>query len=449
MISRSRLATLVSCTTLLGLSAAIGPVAVAANGIPNSAVVSSAVSDMNAFVQANPSRFGGIYLDQQSGTVHVTVAPGMDSATLAKTQQISTKASGTKIVVDKVPLSYADLQKVLAEVSIKEPWATDTKDIRSSWGIDPITDKVAIGVTTLTPQVLQEARLAFGDSVRLYQEARNSALIRTTWVKSPRIVNVRAARSKSNVPATANPAIAGPPLIDSTPYIDGDRMTREIFFPDGSTEIEQCTVGLTWNNGGPELFMGSAGHCGPVNKPWLQGYFDPSQNTVFETGPMGTPFDNPFSDGNIDGMLMDQGGIIGYYATEMWQNISGQYAISPVKFIHDAMVGEHVCFNGSFTGTRCSGTVTSADSCVPIEYKNPDTLIVSVITSCHLATVTSPEQIVQPGDSGGPVFFGNPADGAVGATGIISAGNAAGTTAFYTNRSGFQGFFSGNFDVMP
>lgn len=83
---------------------------------------------------------------------------------------------------------------------------------------------------------------------------------------------------------------------------------------------------------------------------------------------------------------------------------------------------------------------------MPPDYNNPDTGVTTVVTTCHLATVTSPERIVQAGDSGGPVFYGNPADGGVGATGVISGGNFAGTTGYFVNHAGFQAFFSGNFD---
>jgi hypothetical protein len=228
-------------------------------------------------------------------------------------------------------------------------------------------------------------------------------------------------------------------------------MIRLLFNTDGSLRgWVQCTAGLIWNNGGPTPFMASAGHCGLQDFSWQQGYFDAGLNTIFETGPMGTTFDNPFGEGQVDGMLLDNDGD---YLTALWQNLSGSYTATGVTSLHDAVTGERICTDGSFTGTKCSGVVTIPDTCDSIDYDNPDTGIETTIDLCHLATATSTEQIVQAGDSGGPVFFGNPSLGkGVAATGIISAGNIQGpnpgTTVLYTNRIGMKAFFSGDFDTL-
>ena len=449
MIRRTKLATIVALTGLLsfaaGMSSSSATAAIApAQNLPT-------IDQLNRLTQVNPTKFAGIYIDPQSQVVHVNVAPGIDGATLSQMRRTAAQSTTMKIVLNDVPRSYAELNVVLREVTTKQPWAADTANIRSSWGIDPAADKVSIGLTTVTPQLQREAEQLFGDAVQVHQQARMTALDRVDTTKNVKVVHVDRATLQAR--ERANLDIAGPPLADFPPYIGGDRMIRLLYNSDGSLRgFVQCTAGLVWNNGGSTPFMASAGHCGPLNYSWQQGYYDPSSNTIYETGPMGTAFANPFGEGQIDGMLLDNSGD---YLTELWQNLSGSYTATGVTSLHDAVQGEKVCTDGSFTGAKCSGVISNPDSCDPIDYDDPDTGIETTIDLCHLATATSStEQIVQSGDSGGPVFFGDPSQGnGVAATGIISAGNIKdpnnpGYTVLYTNRTGMKAFFSGDFDTL-
>lgn len=224
-------------------------------------------------------------------------------------------------------------------------------------------------------------------------------------------------------------------------------MIRLIYNSDGSLQgLVECTAGLVWNNGGSIPFMASAGHCGPVNYSWQQGYYDPDSNTIYESGPMGTAFANSFGENQVDGTLLDNNGD---YVTAVWENLSGSYQAPAVTSVTNAAVGQNVCLSGSFTGTKCTGIVTVANGCDAITYTDPDTGVTTTVDLCGLTTVESPQSIVQSGDSGGPVFYGNPALGnGVAATGVISAGSADGTQALYSNRIGLQSYFTGDFDTV-
>lgn len=438
MIHRTKLATIVAFAGLLSAVAGMSPTVAAAA----SAEAPMSAAQLNTIAQENPKSFAGVYIDK-SNVVHVEVVPGIDRTTLSEMRQAAMQSTSTKIVLDTVPRSEAQLRAVMSQVTTKQPWAGDVAKILSSWSIDPVTDKVAIGLTEVTPQLQQEARRVFGDMVVLHRQDRFSALDNVIKVKNPRIVHVDAAALQ----ARPNTNVAGPPLVDFEPYLGGDRMIRLIYDSDGEIiAIEQCTAGLVWNNGSSTPFMASAGHCGPINYSWTQGYYDPDANEIYETGPMGTAFANGFGEGGIDGMLLDNDG---EYLTELWENLSGSYTATGVTSLHNAVVGEHVCTDGSFTGTKCSGVVTVADACDDVKDKNPETGAITIVTVCHETTAVSTEQIVQSGDSGGPVFFGDPSKGnGVAATGIISAGSDDGKTVLYTNRIGMSSFFSGDFDTL-
>ncbi|OLF16501.1 alpha-lytic protease prodomain-containing protein [Actinophytocola xanthii] len=403
---------------------------------------------LQRLVEEHPRDFGGLYLDLPSGTAHVNVVGEATSAPVERAreiEQVTTRslgrsAGGLDVRVHEVKHSLADLQAVASRIKVAQPWAEVTEGLLTSWAVDPITNSVRVGLTTITPEVRAAARGAFGDTVTLFAEERLQAMTKVTPLPEGARVPVDVSRDAKAVTPAERSRLPGPPLIDFAPYVGGDRMWRLVR---QETAVMQCTAGFMWHNGGTVYSMSSAGHCGRVNYPWTQGYFDQAANTLYETGPMGTPYVSAHvGNGGVDAMLMDNGEWIPY----IWENtFGGSHNLTPVTYLHNAIVGQRVCFNGSFTMTKCSGTVRNSDACYEILDTNPDTGQSYTVISCNLVRVESPERIVQWGDSGGPVFYGDPRDGGVGATGIISAGNSAGTVGFYANRNGIRSHFAGDF----
>jgi hypothetical protein len=323
-----------------------------------------------------------------------------------------------------------------------QPWASDIKALLATWGVDPNADKVQVGLTRVTPAIANEASTLFGDRVELVTRSRDKSADKVTKLASPpKIVKVSPQeKMKLGTSAKLAPAAAGPPLVDSEPYIGGDRMWRE-FNVAGEEELEECTAGGMWSTGADA--MASAGHCSQPNINWTQGYYDQPNNTLWETGPMGFVFVNAYSEGGSDSMLLDGGN----YAPDVWSSANGGLEVTPVTAATTVSVaGVSVCFDGSFSGTRCSGHVSIPDQCSIVEGPNPETGIPTDVTVCNQTRVTSATSIVQFGDSGGPVFLDLGTSGAA-ALGVISALNDNGLTGVYANRTGMMAHFIGDFVI--
>ena len=244
-----------------------------------------------------------------------------------------------------------------------------------------------------------------------------------------------AAKSKKTLYAAAT---AGPPLIDFEPYIGGDRMWREVD-PGGVQEILECTAGGEWNNGA--AVMANAGHCQVVNHSWMQGYYDDSTDTLWYSAGIGTVFVNAFTEGGSDSQLLEGAN----YASDVWSTASGRLEAPVVTAVSNAVAGQPVCLDGSFSGTQCSGTVTIPDQCSIVEGPDPDTGIISTPTMCNQTRVYSASSVIsQPGDSGGPVFL-DLGNSGVAMLGVISAENDGGHTGVYANRTGMRAHFVGDF----
>ena len=281
------------------------------------------------------------------------------------------------------------------------------------WYSDPLTDRVRVGVTKVTPSLKKSAETEFGDKVTLFQEPRHYSMDRLTKVnRTPSFQRVatglkggKAARSAT---ATATR------LLDSAPYAGGDRIVSQQVI-NGTNYIVQCTVNFDFAMDSGTPSMGTAGHCGGTGVSWLQGYLDDSSKTVKYTGTMGAVYTRQWGNNRTDAELLnDAGNTHGFWTQVYIDNTT----LNDVGSVVPVAVGDRSCSDGSFTGQNCSGVVSAAEVCENI---NDDGTIVKV---CNLDIAKSGTRLVQSGDSGGPVYHEN------GTTlhpqGIISAGSSNG-----------------------
>ncbi|MBE1493988.1 hypothetical protein H4696_001088 [Amycolatopsis lexingtonensis] len=416
-----------------------------------SAASSTPFGELRAEINASPQAYGDPFYDQSTNTLHVTMAhPEALKGTpaLRSSDDVDGEALGARqnvaIEVDSVKYSHEELKRVMDQISTTQPWTSDVKASLATWGIDPKADKVEVGLTQVTPAIAQEASALFGDKVELVTRSRDKSADKITKLSGlPKVVKIASqdnAKTGTSARKSFAPAAAGPPLVDSEPYIGGDRMWRE-FNVAGQEELEECTAGGMWSTGADA--MASAGHCSQPNINWTQGYYDQPNNTLWETGHMGFAFVNAFSEGGSDSMLLDGGN----YAPYVWSSANGGLQATPVTAATTVAVqGVAVCFDGSFSGTQCSGHVSIPDQCSIVEGPNPETGIPTDVTVCNQTRVTSATSIVQFGDSGGPVFLDLGTSGAA-ALGVISALNDNGLTGVYANRTGMMAHFVGDFVI--
>jgi hypothetical protein len=415
-------------TFFLGVAASSPAVAASSPLRGGLSVPAGALPALGQLTQQQPALFGGVY--QAGGTVYVDYAQSQAAAGTAALSRFLHQADGSRqqlgqqlrVVTRAVPYSLAQLNQVMARVWTARPWAALARPLITSWYADPVTDKVLIGATQITPALRQAARAAFGPLARLTQGQR--AYLETNLTR----LSPRALRTLRLVATRTTPTR----LLDKSPYFGGDRIVR-VFTYKGDTYVDQCTVGFAWSTG----TMSTAGHCsypsGGVGTKWLQGYYDSSNNTIYYTGTMGDVVKNIFGANVGDAALIGKGS----YDSYVYTSSTGYKAVGAYS---GATKGEKgLCADGSFTGQNCTGTVGAVNMSVSV--KIPLTGQTFVIE--HLDEVTSSTRLVQAGDSGGPCYnnVGNDLE----ARGIISAGTDPGTImwmsdlTWMTSTSGLGG----------
>jgi hypothetical protein len=380
----------------------------------NAKMVSSAdVGQLQEYVRQHAGQYAGLYVDTAAGTLTVNVAAATASqgqqqlhqrisslpAHAARASVPSSMPSKLAVSVRRVRYSQQQLAATMTEVTERQPWSALVKPVLASWGMDPRTDTVRVGLTRITPQMRAAARAAFGDRVTLVQQARlNLATSVTNLHAGYRAVSAAsghkgpgyAGTGQGNAPAAPQVAPQPSRLLDETPYFGGDRIYR-LISSGGVTTLIQCTVAFMWS----PTAMSSAGHCGPTGTVWSQGYYDPSNNTLYKTGNMGTVYTTQWGNGRIDAELMNNSS----WAPDVYTSLQGA---SPVVGYETGAVGETVCTDGSFTGENCTAVIQDIDVCE----NEGDPLTGATVNVCHLdiATSSNGSMLCQPGDSGGPVY---------------------------------------------
>lgn len=385
-----------------------------------------------SYVSRYPRAFAGVWVNEGRHTLNVGVTSdasgkivaGIDRVAQAKSRPVAGNQWSLNFV--RSGHSLSSLGRTMRSVTTAQPWATLSARYLSVWYVDSRADRVVVGLTRITPSLRRAAMASLGRSVKLALIERPAMLTyRRTFKTPPRIVHVSASRVR---PATCSR------VLDCTPYWGGDRL---IWW--NSTTVDECTQAFPWTpsgHGNTFDVSATAGHCGPTNRTWHQGYYNASNHTIYYTGIAGTTnlrsWGNNLADGetlsNADMTIIvyDESSISGPGAT------IGSYA-QPVQ-------GQTVCADGSFTYQNCSGTVQTVDTCVNVSDGG------TTVHVCHLAYATSSSRLAQAGDSGGPVYeytsHGSPP--VVKLNGLISAGNSSGTQLYFSNMNGLKSALNGH-----
>jgi hypothetical protein len=376
-------------------------------------VRTSDVGQLQQYVRQDPSEYAGLYVNSAARTITVNVASATASQGRRQlTQRIaslsahaalapapSSMPAALALSIRPVRYSQQQLTATMSQITRRQPWSALAKPVLATWAVDPRTDTVLVGVTRLTPQLRAAALAAFGEQVTLVQQQRLQLATSVTQLRpgyhvvsvaSPYKKAMRAGAAGGG--ASAVPQVAPQPsrLLDETPYFGGDRIYR-LISSGGVTYIIQCTVAFMWS----PAAMSSAGHCGPTGTIWAQGYYDPSNNTLYKSGNMGTVYTTQFGNGRIDAELMNKSSWDPYVYTAL-------EGASPVVGYETGAVGYTVCTDGSFTGENCTAVIQEIDVCA----NESDPLTGATVNVCHLdiATSSNGSMLCQPGDSGGPVY---------------------------------------------
>lgn len=367
---RSRVAR-VTCAYIAALVAIFAvwystdPAAAAQRSQRASSIDTGGLQVVVSIVQGNPELFGGLWVDENTSQVHVaTAAPG--AAQLLA-------GSNLKIIFDSVDRSTQQLESVRSDLTAALDTDQTFRDLYQYDVVDVKTNVVTIGLRQLVPTEIDKLKGQFGESISIVEAA-----------DTPK-------------------AAAATRLSDTNPFIAGDRVNNR-------NNGLVCTLGFTARRPDAVVIL-TAGHCGVRN--------DVIRTTSENVGHVAI---RELSANGWDGTLL----VDKPYAARMWV---GPINSSTFEFVVGTATlpsGSSVCANGSVSGTRCDGHVSSMNGCYNIDYTNEG---YGVIRICHLDITTgSSSNQCQGGDSGGPLFL--PGSGTEDfAVGIIIA--AGGQSCFY------------------
>lgn len=393
LIKRS-IVPLTGALALIASSVLLSPAVEAA---PTGKVNDRQLGAMQATVSSNRDVFGGLVVNNRQAIATIYVA--LTASPSRKQQALSTLAADatagkdlgaidqgkwTVRYVSRDP-SLAALEGILARVKSLS-WSAGIADHWISYGIDPSKGAVSVGVDAISPTLASDTRSAFSGLVTLRTMDRPKHLSR---------------------------------LADSQPWWGGDRI-----YDSGLWGSKQCTAGFSaYRNSDGHRGMLTSGHCFTNGENAKQGYCTGPFSCNYY-GNMGNVAAYSYCQYCLDGEWIDsqaagssvQGNV---YTTH---NADGTDNSASVYGWGQSSAGLTVCLDGSVTIENCGATVVGQlEQCVNIEGT----------VSCNLTEVNSPTQACQYGDSGGPVYryWGTQA---IGAYGLIDAGNGAGTDCFYT-----------------
>jgi len=298
-------------STLLAVSATAVVVASglapAAGAEPRAGQDSGQSDALISLVDHDRATFGGVSFDEKTGTATIRYDDGAgDLVARSRLGQLADqRAGGWHVVLQPVRHSFAELDVVRQEVATDPEWRAVAGKLVSKWYIDIPHNRVAVGVTELTPEVARAAARLFGDLVSLHVAARPD----------------RESRQD-----------------DFEPWAAG-------------TRISSCSSGyiIRTTTTPVQRRMVSAGHCAALNA------------TVRNNGDaVGTVMTRQLVDGGRDFEFI--GGRT--YQPFMYTgpaNSNGGFAIKGSRL---SGVGLDVCTNGATSGQNCAGEVTAIDVCV-------------------------------------------------------------------------------------
>ena len=288
----------------------------------NSRAVHQLESDLS---QSSAASFAGVSVDQAHGLAVFHVKQGTDVAAFtaglkarmggalavaAKGASAATEADDPArltAVVQSERYSLADLDG-MRQQAVGSEWTPGLAKRLSIDYVDPATNHVVIGLTSVTGADRAQARKAFGSGVELIQ--RNRAVQTTRIAESPS-------------------------------YWDGIRINR-------NNNQNHCTAGFDVLKGGSRYFL-TAGHCGPSGSYWYNnGNYIGWESYI------------SYSADGYDSALI--GG--GDYGAWMWDGCPTCVTAQPIKGVSYPNIGNYVCLNGSYTGSYCTTYLQLQNICV-------------------------------------------------------------------------------------
>lgn len=339
------------------------------------AIWHNAVAD---YVASHPAVFTGIISSADDGSVIITLPANSNNtatrsavasagrAQLASNTATSLTAAGT------LRLSFKNVPDSKSTLTAAQDVITESIRAREPW---------ALNIAQWGPDVT-DGTLLVGVTNASVAAAAASSLTSRLGVK------VKVEHDEFPGPTSTR-------TTDSSPFYGGDSIV--------SSTGNHCTSAFSVKKNG-YFYELTAGHCGLGT--WR----------VTAGASMGSVASQKYSSGGYDMEIINVAGAFPY----VFIGTGTSTATRQISGTHNVTGGEsQICMDGAATGLVCGNQVPIADTC--ITYGNG-------FSTCHLAKVVNSQfiNIVQPGDSGGPAYFGtNPSY----AAGVIVATSVAGQSS--------------------
>jgi hypothetical protein len=363
----ARRAGLALAGTVLGVAGLqAGHASTAGAATTPSVVAVSRLQNLIDTVRGNTHAYAGLWIDDKTGTVYVSAtSASVTPAAVAALEPTATRGAATmplKVVHGKY--SFAQLTAIAGRVASDAALraaAAASHAVLSEWYPDPITDKVVIGFTTVTPAERAAVRARYSATARVIAAPTGTLAIGT----GQRRGLLRPAYSRSS---------------DSSPWYGGD----EIDFTRNGKSYS-CTSGFRFG----ASTMSTAGHCGA----------NPTSFT--NSGAFyGKTYTTQYGDNRIDMQLLNGSS----YDSIIWAGTDG-ITPEPVSGSGGVAQGGRYCTDGITSLENCSAVVNAIDVCVTLS--NNETGGSAYECDQDQAASNNGTCIFQGGDSGGPVFTWN------------------------------------------
>lgn len=346
-----------------GWQAGAASAAPAAQHAAHGTVAVSQVQKLIDTVRGEAHTYAGLWLDRAVNTVFVGTPLGSVTpasvAGMVKAPAAGVKTMRIRVVRDR--FDWAQLTAIDARVRHDaglRSAARKSGAVLSEWYPDPVTDKVVIGFTKVTPAEVAAVRAGYGSTARVVTQVIAQA---STGRISP---------SQERSLASRHRIVPDSRTVDSPPWYGGDWIT-------GGNGVG-CTSGYEFGSGA----MSTAGHCGATN--W-------DNNGNFYGG----TFTIQWGNGRIDMQLMNGSS----YDPYIWAGPGGN-SPEPVSGSGGVAQGGGYCTGGAITDQNCSAVVDAIDVCQVVN-DNGTNVNVCDLDRAHSSNGTA---LMRSGDSGGPVY---------------------------------------------
>jgi len=372
-----KLPVILSVITLCWLSNQAGTVALA-NGGAN--LSDQQGGELQATVLKNPDAFGGLWGDPATGVLTINISGSVTSSRRAAAIQalnfvgsshdpfLVTKPKKWVLQFHNGGPSLALLNSLANKIPTTQPWDSYIGATVLSWYVDPVSQRVVIGVSEITDALRQAAESTFGGLAVLIVGHQGTLLYDR--------------------------------IHDGQAYSGSDRIVTS----DGN----YCSAGYKAYisvSGVLHYGMITAGHCWSNGTTVSQGYYDCNAG-YHSFGTMGKVTRRVFGNNVTDVEFLDGTATGTSTAANMWYgsepNPCGPETSNsgPINDtgVGSNYVGESVCFDGSVTGENCNGVIDATLVCVTVQGT----------TSCNQDRAHSGNgSLATGGDSGGPVEANN------------------------------------------